>query len=57
MPKKLDKKGKADIHEDLSGFNIKIDAFGSMQRSLEIDKINEFLDKNVHDKKLHSEEE
>lgn len=40
------------VHKDLEGFDIKINAFGEIVSTLDIDKINEFLNKNVNDKKL-----
>lgn len=57
MPKK--KQNKPNVHENLEGFDIKINSFGVMETSFQIDKLNDFLDKNVEDKKLiaKSEEE
>ncbi len=52
MPKKLKKEGLAKVHENLKGFDIKINEFGEMDRNLAIDTLNSFLDKNVADKKL-----
>ena len=43
---------KPKVHKDLSGFEMSIDSFGEIHSSLNIEKINEFLDKNVDDKKL-----
>ena len=57
MPKKMDKKKKAEVHEDLEGFDIKIDPFGQMQTNFSIDKLNKFLDKNVNDKKFGNAED
>ncbi len=52
MPKKKDKKGKPEVHEELKGFNIKINEFGEITSNMDVDKLNEFLDENVEDKKL-----
>lgn len=52
MPKKMKKKGKPSVHEDLRGFDIKINPFGELQSNFEIDKINDFLNENMEDKKL-----
>ncbi len=52
MPKKKPKKGKPEVHDDLKGFDIKIDEFGEIKSNLNIDKINSFLNENVEDKKL-----
>ena len=51
MAKKKDNQ-KPKVHPDLQGFDIKIDDFGQMHTSLPIEKLNEFLNKNVDDKKL-----
>jgi hypothetical protein len=40
------------VHEDLKGFKMNINSFGEISSSFPIDKINEFLNKNVEDKKL-----
>lgn len=60
MAKKKDKKSqqeKPKVNKDLEGFDIKIDSFGEIQSSLPIDKINEFLNKNVDDKKLRDRDD
>jgi len=59
MPKKLKKKGNPSVHEELKGFDIKINALGEMESNYAIDKLNEFLNENVQDKKLidNSQEE
>jgi DNA replication protein DnaD len=46
------KEEKQKIHQDLEGFDIKINELGEIVSSFEIEKINKFLDKNVEDKKL-----
>jgi hypothetical protein len=43
---------KPRVHKDLDGFDIKINSFGEIQTSFNIDKINQFLNKTVDDKKL-----
>lgn len=45
-------KKKPKVHKDLDGFEMSIDSFGEIHSSLNIEKLNEFLDKNVDDKKL-----
>jgi hypothetical protein len=49
---KEDKKPKPKVHKDLQGFDVSIDQFGEIRSNMRIEKINEFLDKNVDDKKL-----
>lgn len=55
MPKKMKKKGKPNVHDELKGFDIKINELGEMESSFSIDKLNAFLDDNVEDKKLKSQ--
>jgi hypothetical protein len=56
MAKKEDKpgrkQGKPRVHKDLDGFEVSIGPFGELQSNMNIEKINEFLNKNVDDKKL-----
>lgn len=52
MPKKMNQKEKAEVHEELEGFDIKIDPFGKMESNFSIDRLNDFLDEKVEDKKL-----
>ena len=55
----MDKKNKSEkprpkpkVHKELSGFDISIDQFGEIKSNMNIEKINEFLNENVDDKKL-----
>jgi len=43
---------KASFHKGLKGFDIRVNTFGEMESTFEIDKLNDFLNKEVHDKKL-----
>ena len=43
---------KPRVHKELEGFNIEINSFGEIVTSFEIDKINQFLNRTVDDKKL-----
>jgi hypothetical protein len=45
-------KPKPRVHKDLQGLNIVIDQFGEIKANMNIEELNEFLDKNVDDKKL-----
>ncbi|MBT1702705.1 hypothetical protein [Chryseosolibacter indicus] len=51
------KKGKPKVHKELSGFDVSIDTFGEIKTNMDIEKINEFLNKNVDDKKLAERED
>ncbi|MEQ8426174.1 MAG: hypothetical protein RIA63_15750 [Cyclobacteriaceae bacterium] len=56
MAKKSDKsskkQGKPRVHKDLSGLEISVNQFGEIKSNMDIEKVNEFLNKNVEDKKL-----
>ena len=52
MPKKKPKKGQPEVHDELKGFDIKINEFGEIITNFDVDKVNEFLNENVDDKKL-----
>jgi len=43
---------KPKVNPALEGFDIRIDSFGEIKSSFEIDKLNQFLNQNVEDKKL-----
>ncbi len=43
---------KPSVNEELEGFDIRIDSFGEIKSTFDIDKINDFLNRNVDDKKL-----
>lgn len=45
-------KPKPKVHKELQGFDVSIDSFGEIKSNMDIEKINEFLNKNVDDKKL-----
>lgn len=55
--KQSKKQGKPRVHKDLSGFEISINQFGEIKSNMDIEKVNEFLNKNVEDKKLVEREE
>jgi hypothetical protein len=40
------------VHKDLQGLDVTINTFGEIQLSYDISKINDFLNKQVDDKKL-----
>ena len=45
------KQGKPRVHKDLEGFELSINQFGELKSNMDVEKINQFLDKNVDDKK------
>jgi hypothetical protein len=46
------KKELPKVTEELKGLDFEINNFGEINMTMDIDKINEFLNKNVDDKKL-----
>lgn len=56
MPKKKPIKGKPEVHKDLKGLDFKINTFGEIKSSMDLDKLNNFLNENVDDKKLNKEQ-
>lgn len=57
MAKQPAKKKKPKVHKDLDGFEVSINQFGELNSNMNIEKINEFLNKNVEDKKLTDRDE
>ncbi len=47
-----DENEKPRVHKELEGFDIQINSFGEITTSFDIDKINQFLNRTVDDKKL-----
>ena len=57
MKAKNKKKQNADstsikVRESINNFDIQINSFGEIVSSYDVDKINEFLNENVQDKKM-----
>ncbi len=52
MTKKKKKDKQPKVHKDLEGFSIQINEFGEIVTEFKVEKINEFLNENVEDKKL-----
>lgn len=50
-------KDKPEVHEELKGFEIKIDELGNVISSIEKEDLNKFLDENVEDRKLKERDE
>lgn len=55
--KKQNQKDTPKVNPELEGFDIKIDPFGEIKTNFNIDRINEFLNKNVDDKKLRDRDD
>lgn len=51
---KKSKQGK--VHPELGGLDVAVTEFGEIGGSLDIDKLNRFLNENVEDKKLSKDQ-
>ena len=45
------------FHERLEGFDIRVNTFGEMESTFEIDRLNQFLNAEVEDKKLEKKKD
>lgn len=54
---KTPKKKKPRVHSKLQGFEVNVNQFGELQSNMPIEKLNEFLNENVDDKKLAERED
>ena len=50
-------KNKSKVNPELDGFEISINRFGEIKSNFEIDRLNEFLNQNVDDKKLRDRDD
>jgi len=55
--KRLSKRDRPKVNDELNGFDIKIDSFGEIKSTLDIDNINKFLNRHVDDKKLRDRDD
>lgn len=55
--KKNQSEEKPKVASELEGLEVSIDPFGEIKNTLSIEKINEFLNKNVDDKKLRDRDD
>lgn len=54
---KKQKKTKPSVNAELEGFEVNINSFGEIKSSMKVDDLNQFLNKNVEDKKLKDRED
>lgn len=57
MKSKPKKEKKPKVSSELSGFDIRVNSFGEIESSLDIDEINKFLNRKVDDKKLRDRDD
>jgi hypothetical protein len=55
--KKTSKTSKPKVNKELEGFDITVNSFGEIITNFDINKINEFLNRNVDDKKLRDRDD
>ena len=51
-PKRAKRRQLPDVHPDLEGFDVRLNAFGEVDMTIPIDRLNDFLDREVDDPKL-----
>ena len=54
--KKTKKSKQGKVHPELGGLDVAVTEFGEIGGTLDIDKLNSFLNRNVEDKKLSEEQ-
>ena len=57
MSEKKPKREKGQVHKEIQNFEIRINKFGQLEKSMSNEELNQFLNKNVLDKKLNENEE
>ncbi len=50
-------KGKPRVNKELEGLDIRINEFGQIETNYDVDKINQFLNREVDDKKLRDRDD
>ena len=53
----MSKRETPKVNPELDGFDIKIDTFGEIKTNYDVDKINQFLNRHVDDKKLRDRDD
>jgi hypothetical protein len=53
--KNKERKDRHSLHEELKGFNIELNAFGQIESNLKVERLNEFLNKHLPDRKFQDE--
>ncbi len=48
---------QAKVNPELDGLEVGVNNFGEITSTIDVDKINQFLNKNVEDKKLKDRED
>ena len=56
MKKKKTKPKEAKVNPELKGLDVRVNEFGEIISNVSVEKLNDFLDRNVVDKKLNEDE-
>ena len=56
MPKRKPLSGLPEVHKDLKGYSLDINAFGEVRSNFDIERINDFLNNTNDDKKIKKSE-
>ena len=51
-PRRARTRALPDVHPDLEGFDVELNSFGEVDMTIPIDRLNDFLDREVDDPKL-----
>ena len=57
MSKKKSTEKKPKVHDELQGFDIKINSLGEVVSNFHVERLNAFLNEKVEDKKLKERED
>jgi hypothetical protein len=57
MKKKKKKIEEAQVNPELKGLDIRVNEFGEIVSNISVERLNDFLDRNVIDKKLEEKKE
>ena len=56
MPKRRPLSGLPEVHKDLKGYSLDINAFSELRSNFDIERINDFLNNSSNDKKTKKTE-
>ena len=55
--KKLKREEESKVNPELKGLDIRVNELGEIEANISIEKLNDFLDRNVKDRKLEEKKE
>ena len=57
MKRKHKKEEESKVNPELKGLDIRVNELGEIEANISIEKLNDFLDRNVKDRKLEEKKE